>query len=380
MTPIFVLSMLLCVLFCGLTLDLGNIELMKLRMQSASDAAAVGAELEAERADFSGNYHYDWIQQGQQDAAINGFTDGQNGATVAIIQNPTTGAYQGRYDAIQVTITQTLQTVFMGAINSGTYTLTVQSAALVPTCSYFLGGQSLQYNYNFYNASATLNSFCGVYVNYNYAVDGFSKLFGFGVNVSGPASPSFPGGWESQQPIGPASNPGQYPTYNQPVVSDPLATVITQPVFNGSCQHTSLRITSGTANLSPGNYCGTLLTPGLTISNATVNLSPGLYIFTGGASWNTATVTGTGVTLFFTQGNGAGYGQFLVGNAAGGQSTLILSAPVDNSAGGIPTILFFCGPAMGSDRGDGFPIQHLLQCNGRWHLVSAEHRALYVAE
>ena len=36
-------------LFCGLVVDVGEIEMRRLQMQSASDAAALGAALEVER-------------------------------------------------------------------------------------------------------------------------------------------------------------------------------------------------------------------------------------------------------------------------------------------------------------------------------------------
>jgi uncharacterized membrane protein len=139
MSPLFAIGLLVCVLFCGLTLDIGRMELLKIQMQNASDAAAIGAELESERAEACCGSSFDWATQGKQDAVINGFTDGANGATVTIVQNPTTGLYAGRYDAIQVTITQTFATFFMGALNGGSYTLTTQSAALVPPCTYFMG-------------------------------------------------------------------------------------------------------------------------------------------------------------------------------------------------------------------------------------------------
>jgi hypothetical protein len=337
MSPLFAVSMLVCVLFCGLTLDIGRMELLKIQMQSASDAAAIGAELESERGVPSSTANWDFASQGKQDAALNGFSDGVNGATVTVVQNPTSGPYAGRYDAIQATITQTFSTIFMGTLNGGSWTMTTQSVALVPACNYFLGGYSSSYANTFQNASATLNATCPVYSNYSFVVDGFSKGFGFGWDVTGSAGNSDPGGWVSQQSET-NSHPGPAATFGVSLMTDPLATTVTQPVFS-SCSFTSKSITSGSATLSPGTYCGTASTVGLTVSNATVTLKPGLYIITGGAACNGSTITGTGVTLFFTKGNGAGYGQFRTGDSS--PCSLSLSAPVNTSNGGITAILFF---------------------------------------
>jgi Putative Flp pilus-assembly TadE/G-like len=337
MSPLFAVAMVMCVLFCGLTLDIGRMELLKIRMQNASDAAAIGAELESERGVPSSSAAWDFASQGMQDAALNGFTDGVNGATVAVVQNPTSGPYAGRYDAIQATITQTFTAIFMGTLNGGSWTMTTQSVALVPACAYFLGAASASYTSTFQNASAGLNATCPVYTNYNYIVDGFSKGFGFGWDVSGAAGNSSPLGWVSEQSET-GSHPAPAATYGVPVMTDPLATTVTQPVFS-SCNFTSKSITTGSVTLSPGTYCGTANTVGLTVSNATVTLNPGLYIFTGGASCNGSTITGTGVTLFFTKGNGAGYGQFRTGDSS--SCSLSLSAPLHTSQGGITAILFF---------------------------------------
>jgi hypothetical protein len=85
--------------------------------------------------------------------------------------------------------------------------------------------------------------------------------------------------------------------------------------------------------LNPGTYCG-----GITISGATVTFNPGLYIITGGINWNSSShVSGSGVTLFFTQGGGSAYGQVTIS----GGVVVNLTAPNDASSGGIPGILMF---------------------------------------
>ena len=76
-----------------------------------------------------------------------------------------------------------------------------------------------------------------------------------------------------------------------------------------------------TATLLPSSYCN-----GLTFSNSTVSLSSGTYFITGTATWTNSTVTGTGVTLFFTHDENNNYQGLQVSN-----STVTLSAPTDVS-------------------------------------------------
>ena len=75
MSLFFAIALPVLILFCGLTLDVGRAELLKIQMQSASDAAAIGAELESERGVAGGSFgsvggSWDWMAQGKQDAAI----------------------------------------------------------------------------------------------------------------------------------------------------------------------------------------------------------------------------------------------------------------------------------------------------------------------
>jgi Flp pilus assembly protein TadG len=304
------------ILFCGLSIDVGLLELRKLQMQSAADAAALGAELEAERGTG------DWQTIGQQEASINGFTDGSNNTTVTLIQRSNFGAYNGRWDTLQATITQSVHTIFMGALNGGVFTLTAQSSALVTPCVYLLGTGALQ-PYNLENVTGSLDgNSCPIYAKNNIDVTASGHIAVEAMNVSGSSGTSAVSGFMFPSP-----------NYGVPTVTDPLAS-LTQPSLvtsSGQCTYTGKNVTSGIVTLNPGVYC-----KGLNISNATVNLSPGLYTITGGATWQNATVNGTGVTLFFTQGGGAGYGQFLIQYSKG-----TLSAPTDNSNGGTPGVLVF---------------------------------------
>jgi Flp pilus assembly protein TadG len=114
------------------------------------------------------------------------------------------------------------------------------------------------------------------------------------------------------------------PKTHCPPLPDPLAALAPPPV--GTCQ-----TFHNTPPILPGTYCGGISLAG----QANVTLQPGLYVLKdGGLSMSGSTsLQGTGVTFYLT-------GNSPTISIAGG-TTVKLSAPVDNSAGGIPGILFF---------------------------------------
>jgi len=312
MIQFFAVLLPILILFCGFSIDIGMIEFKKLQMQSAADAAALGAELEAERG--TGN----WANIGKAEAGVNGFTDGSNNTTVTVVEKSSYGAYNGRWDAIQTTITKKVNTVFMGALNGGTYTLTAQSTALMTPCVYTLGTGTLQNQSLIVYTGSLLGDSCPIYdtsinelSNGNIAVEA--------IDVAGSSGTSSMSGFAYPSPV-----------YNVPTLADPLAWE-SSPTFSSCGSHTNTTNITTTTTLGPGTYC-----KGLNITNATVTLNPGLYVITGGATWNNAHVTGNGVTLFFTSGGGGGYGQFVVE-----YSTVTLSAANDSSNGATPAIVVF---------------------------------------
>jgi Flp pilus assembly protein TadG len=302
------------ILMCGFCIDLSVLRLTQMRMQTAADDAALSGAFEAEHGTWN------WAGVGQQEASTYGFTNGMNNVTVTVAQGSDYGAYQGRTDTIEATIQQRVRSIFMGALTGGYVTVKAQSTALVTSCVYLTGSGKLS-PYTYWSTTGAMNSYnvCPVSINQNMQVVAPSHVDVFAVDLAGPVSALTGGG-----PVVTA------PNYNLATITDPL-TKIVSPSFNGSCDHTGYTLTGQTATLNPGNYCN-----GITLTNSTVTLNPGLYVITGGAAWNNSTVTGNGVTLFFTQGGGAGYGQFLMNF-----STVALTAPSSSSNGAIAAIAVF---------------------------------------
>jgi len=333
MIPFYALLLPILFMFCGLTLDVANMEMTKMRMQSAADAAALGAQIAHDREDT------DWVNQGIDDASVNGFTNGVNNTTVTVAENPTTGAYTGYYDAIVATIKQQVPTYFMKLAGVSNMTVSATGVSLMTPCAYFTGARSpalTTYALNLSTGSSigrwggsTMG--CPIYVGTGIKVDSNSSLWTNAENVAGSnVASSLSGGIFHA------------PKYSTQSHADPLLAKITQPTFS-SCSHPAgTGVASGTApvhittngsyTLNPGTYCG-----GLNFSGGgTFTLNPGLYTICAGANWNGVHVNGTGVTLFFTQKGDNIYGQFIVT-----MGTYNLSAPTSSANGGIPKILVF---------------------------------------
>jgi Flp pilus assembly protein TadG len=333
MLPLYAILLPVFLLFCGLTLDVANLELAKLSMQNAADAAALGAQVAHDREDST------YIAQGIADAGLNGYTNGVNGVTVSISDTPSSGDYSGYNDVIVATVSQPISTYFMGLAGLSTVSVSSSSQSIVTPCAYFTGAKGLTtYALNLSSPSGSSigywggsNMGCTVYVGTSLFVGSISSLWANATDIVDPGSSSSISG-------------GVYhaPRYGAAAVTDPLSG-IAQPSFS-SCSHpagtgvaagtAAVHITAnGTYVLNPGTYCG-----GLNFSGGgTFTLNPGLYIICGGGTWNGVTVNGSGVTLFFTtQTAGSGYGQFIVENG-----TYTLSAPTVSSNNSIPKILLF---------------------------------------
>ena len=306
--------------FCGLAIDVGRVELRMLQLQAAADDAALTTAAEYQ----AGNNNW------QQAAATEAATYNLPALTVDTpVKAPATGPYANDFSTFQVTLHQTVPTIFLGLLSHATSALplTATASARLPPCAYFFASPAV--NNGFSNqgvgahlASMSLSPICPVWSRTGFLVDGFASINGAPAHTSGAPGQS--------QILGSTSPAISYQT---PAQTDPLAW-IPAPAFS-HCDHTNVSY-NGTATLSPGTWCG-----GLNASNATLTLQPGLYLITGGANWANSTLTGTGVTLYFTQGGGSGFGTFSLNN----HSTMNLSAPTSAADGGIPGILLFADRA-----------------------------------
>jgi hypothetical protein len=305
----------------GLAIDTGYLQLVKTRMQAAADAAAVGGAQE-DKLNGSANV----VTAAKSDASLNGFTHGANSVTVTVNNPPASGSYTTSSSAVEVIISQAVAPFFMQLLNFASVDVRARSVARLGSGANNVYALSSSAPGAFTaTGGVTVNIAGGLTVDSSSAtalsVTGGSHLTAASIAVVG----NYPNPASSGSSISPA------PATGAASAPDPLAHLAAPAV--GGCTNKNYSIGNGkSATLSQGVYCG-----GITIAGgATVGFNSGTYILEGGGLniSNGATVTGSGVTFYNTQGGGYSYGTVTIG----GGSTVQLAAPTTGSMAGI---LFF---------------------------------------
>jgi hypothetical protein len=350
-------------LFCGLALDVGIMQLRKLQLQHGADAAALGAVMEKARGNS------DWIAAGKADASLNGFTDGVNGVTITIQNPPTSGTYSGDTTAIQATVQQRVHTaflVFLGMNYASPAAMAVAKGSNSPGCVYAMNSGSSIYPITL-QSSSQLSSACDVYV--DSSNKSIKTTSGTSLAVTNSKAIKVQGASSGASLAGSVS---PSPTYGSANENDPLSGV-TSPAYSGCT-------TSGgsslfplgnpllgwllgptAVNLNPGTYCG-----GLWVSWGNIHFSPGIYIITGSSTLTSSTLTGTGVTIFLTQGGGSGYGTFAMNSV-----TATLTAPTTTSSSGVAGIVFFGDRNWSAPGSQGIQISgSTITTDGIWYILN----------
>jgi Putative Flp pilus-assembly TadE/G-like len=309
-----VLAMVALLACLGLAIDVGYVQLVKTRMQTAADAAAIGGAQEVKANDAAGA-----PAAARADAALNGFTDGRRGVAVVVNHPPASGYSLGDPMAVEVVISQTVPSLFLQL--AGTASTTVRARAVARLAS----GTSCLYTLDptapsSFSASglAAVQINCGVIVNSTSSqamnVSGHATVTASFVSVVGNYSTSG-GGVISPQP-----------STGEMTESDPLAYLPAPPTVG--CDQTGLSLTT-TRTLDPGVYCN-----GIQISSgATVTLNPGTYVLKGGglSVSGSARLSGAGVTFYNTAGGGYSYGAISISGGA----SINLAAPTTGTYAGV---------------------------------------------
>jgi len=308
---LFTIALVVMMSFAALASDIGLMWRVKLQMQGAADAAAV-AGADALLAGGSGAPS----TAAQALSSTNGFTDGSptswssHNVSVTVNNPPASGAFTGNSSAVEVIISQLQPSFFAGTLGFASMTVTARSVALSssgPNCVYSLdpavsGALTM-------TSGASISSSCGVLVNSSSSS---------AININSGASISAP----SIGVVGGVSSGSGASTTPAPVTGvagfpDPLSNVPAPSV--GTC--TSKTVPLGSSSLSSGYYCGLNVNSG-----ASLTLNSGSYSFNGNFNVTSgASVTGTGVTLYFKSGT--------LAETSG--ATINLSAPTSGSYSGI---------------------------------------------
>lgn len=281
------LSMLLG--FVALATDVGLLWRDKRMMQTAADGGAMNGAAEIPAGD--------WKAGAKAGAALNGVTDGVNGATVTVNKPPLSGAYAGDTNYVEVITAQSEKTFFMGVFGFPSMTVGARAVAYnTPSkdCIVTLGtspsppgatGAGIAAS-----GSGSLNvAGCGI-------TDDADKLGNSAIALSGSAS--ITAGSLSTAGTVASSDESNITTINPTTVttgispvSDPLAGIVSPPTKPATlCTQLSY---------SSGAIPSTCYYSSLTISG-TVTVS-GVYYIQGNLTiQGGATVTGSGVTFYVT--------------------------------------------------------------------------------
>jgi hypothetical protein len=341
----------------GLAVDAGYLQWQRRLMQSAADAAAMGALREMELGRTNSQPQFDLTVAARNDAALNGFTHGQNNVTVTLNNPPVSGAFASVNTAAQAIISRSYSTFFMGVLGTRTVTVSAQSVAQTSTTYGSIGGCIFALNPTASDAlnlesGTTLYSSCSA-ISESSATEAFKMAGSDTWNMtSHNAHVAVVGGYamkgsatimdttvypnRAENPISPYTSPGD-PLAN---VQAPTPATVTGGIQSASPASYSKNGMPAGNSISPGIYCG-----GIYVGNtggATLTFNPGTYILAGGgfSLGSQAIVAGTGVTLYSTNSTGWGCSKSYSAGALSftGQATANFSAPTSGSMVGM---LFF---------------------------------------
>jgi hypothetical protein len=344
--------------FAGLAIDMGVLRYDKRIQQTAADAAAIAG---ATNIGFGGV-----VTAGQNAAVANGFTDASSntlstcttaGAAlgtvcVQITQGPTVGPHAGNTNYVEAYVSVVQQTYFMTLFGVNSEPVTARAVATNmsgggpgPGCLYTLGSPSSSIEGVNINGSATLNApTCGIVDNGNYNTKGNALVVSASTfGVAGTNIVKGPGGTVTC-----TDSPTSCPTDNVAPASDPEQGKLSPPCSpctggtaisisgNGgfSAPGGGVSYANNTYTISPGTY--TDISIAGTGGGNTVVFSPGTYVIDGSTGITipgNATITGNGVTFYFT--NTATMNMT-------GTPTINLTAP---STGTYTNVLFYQDPA-----------------------------------
>jgi len=349
------LSLTLILGMLGLAVDVGWAYYRQQAAQAAADAAAIAAAKASVAASFSpacgGTV---WcgaatncpstapgtpsssFDNACMLASANGFTT--SGIDTVSVQAgtsnplPTVSGPAAKYWAV-VRVNEALPALFGAAFARGG----LGPGAIATAAAQCGGGAGTCSSTSMYALDAGNNSFVasggstsviasgGVYTNGQMVVSGGASL-----NTT-PGTAEYCASLQTDNNITPApvqqcnANANLYASIPTPTINTPV-----------TCDQTNYKLNGGSATINPGIYCG-----GITNNSGTLNFNPGLYILYGGgltSSGGSASLIGSGVTFYNTQGGSYNYSPIVI--SGGGNATL--SAMTSGAQAGI---LFFEDPS-----------------------------------
>ena len=337
---LFTVVAALLLAFIGLAIDVGHLQWLQQRAQTAADSAVYAAMITINK----GGSQSDAETAGRADAALNGFNNGVDGVTVAI-NSPPSGRLAGDSGAVEAVVRRTGTNFFLGFAGRETNAVSARAVATVGNsggCVYALNPTA----YRAFQIAGSNQTYirCGVNVKSTngeaFSMEGSGTLY-IGVN----ASVGVVGGWEfngqtslRETPSGVMRDPVHVDSVSDPLAYVPAPSMAGLVVRSMSAANYDMNSRPAGGNMWPGIYCG-----GMRVGNTgseTFVMQPGVYVMAGGGfDFNSqAKISGTGVTIYNTTGAASGvpgcnasFSPFSIN----GQAEVTLSAPTNGSLEGI---------------------------------------------
>jgi Flp pilus assembly protein TadG len=299
-------------------------------LQGAADSAAISAA----RA-YSITTSANITTQAEAVTASNGFVNGTNGVTVTVNRPPSSGTQTSTQNAIEVTITKSLDPLFSSLWFSTPFKISAVAVAVAPPEQCILALDPSASGAVSVDILAAINlTGCGLFTDSSSSSSILLFFLGFIDATNGTVGTV--GNYDDILgfPISPT------PTTSDPAISDPYLN-INLPPFTAPNPTTNVGCVTG-SKVSPAKpyavttsttistsasavFCNGISLTGTAANPITVKMNPGIYILYGGSlsmSYATLQSTGSGgVTLVFT-GTGANYATASVTN----HSTITLTA------------------------------------------------------
>lgn len=318
----------------GLSIDAGLLRYQKRQLQTMADASALAAALEIPAC--AGTTTCAAMKSAAADALTeNGWSSNllehcatPSGTKLELtLNNPpcalSTDPNAGNANYVETIVSEPVPTVFARVFGVNTVTVSARAESTFKPqaqCVYFLSQASPQSSLSMTNQNITPS--CGFYLGRSYTFSGASSTGGQ-YTVTGNAS-------SSTGTVSPA------PNFNAPIEADPLSS-LTAPSYGG-CTYTNYVVNTATT-LHSGVYCGGLtIAPNSGSSNVAVSFSAGLYIVLGPLTISKATLSGSGVMFYLSQGNGYSYGTSTLSDVSG-----TLTAQTSGTYQGI---LYYSDPSL----------------------------------
>jgi hypothetical protein len=305
------LSLIVIIGMAALGSEIVYVLLKHREMQSAADSSALSGATA-----LTAGYPTDFRLQARSVASVGGFTDGVAGTAVTVNNPPLSGPYAGSSSAVEVIIAQPQSLSLISLFRSGTINVGARAVAVLGASTYCILAldSSASGAITLSNNAIVSNPNCGVAAN---SSSNRALVLNNNAVIDGPVR--VVGNWSVANGAGLDGGPN---VQNAAPAANPYANVQLQSI--PSC--TSQSGSSGSnvsVHLTPGHFCS-----GWNFGNSvSLTLAAGsYYVDQKLAIGNSATITGTGVTLVIN-GNYA----MSLGNGA----AITLSAPTSGAYSGI---------------------------------------------